>query len=174
MFSIIKSTVECYKIRSKENSTWADIVIDSKENSTNGRIQIVSDYGDYQYYWSACGMPFKKFLIELEKGYFASKVGADKYFDNAATLTSYKIDILHERRKDNIDNEFARKAFEEIKELKDLNKDEFCYYLNKANFLMSFYNYCPEFFYTFDPCFEIFWRKLWPIFINTLKEELNN
>lgn len=82
-FSINKNTVEQYKIRHSSGSCWADIVLDSGDGC--GRIQIASDFGDWQYYWGSCGCSFKKFLTEIDMGYFAGKVGESDWFDIDAT-----------------------------------------------------------------------------------------
>lgn len=137
--AVSKSQIQCYKFRAKNMSwTWADISID--DNGESGRIQIASDFGDWQYYWSACGMPFKKFLSELNIDYMAGKMGAGKFFDHDATLDLYRKETIKDKRKEKKGGYIA-----ELKELEDLARlDEFCYHLKSCQLLMRLFDGMPE------------------------------
>ena len=51
-YTVTKTTVEKYTIRHSTGRYWADIVLDCGVNS--GRIQVASDFGDWQYFFGAC------------------------------------------------------------------------------------------------------------------------
>jgi hypothetical protein len=81
-YIIEKAQCEVYMLRlRKGGGYWADITLHCHNNA--GCIQIASDYGRWQYYWGACGCPFKEFLTELnDMEYVASKFGAKNMDDN--------------------------------------------------------------------------------------------
>ena len=85
-YSINKTQCEVYKLRHECGMYWADITVDSGEKS--GRIQIASDYGSWQNYWSCCGCSFKEFLTKLDMQYTAGKFGAER---NGETTPQFKL-----------------------------------------------------------------------------------
>lgn len=165
-FTTTKTTVECYKIRGSRG-LWADITIDV--NNEGGRIQIASDFGDWQNYWGSCGEQFKDFLIDLNIEYASGKFGADKWFDLEKTISCMARIIS-----DCADNkEQKAELFNELKELKDCSgKEEFISVVQNCDKIMELNNYCPDMCYSIDPRFQRFWNELWPQFVNTLKEEV--
>ncbi len=168
---ITKTQVECYKIRYEKQDYWADITIDSGDNS--GRLSISSDYGNWAYYWGSCGKSFKEFLISLNIHYCAGKFGCDRYFDSEATIKLYKRQILQERRIDCISQEEAREMFNEIKELDDC--DDESYFIHKmfeSHKLMRYYDGCPDIVKIISPSFKRFWDKPWKDFVDQLKKEI--
>ncbi len=105
-YTFTKTIVECYKFRNPAGG-YADITIDAI--GTTGRISIASDWGDYQYYWSACGKPFKEFLSQLGIDYLAGKFGANKFFDLDTTIRLYKEQVRENFRKDDPQKEIINK-----------------------------------------------------------------
>lgn len=170
-YSITKSTVECYKIRHEKSFYWADITVD--HNGGKGRISIASDFGSYQHYWGACGNSFKEFLCKIGIDYAADKFGADRWFDPELTIKSYKETVLDYRRTESIEAEQARKLFNEIKELEEVgsSESEFCHVLQQQESLMKFFDWCPNLSKTISPQFRNFWKEIWPVFIQELKNE---
>ena len=81
-YTVTKSTCEVYKLRHECGMYWADITLDCASKS--GRIQIASDYGSWQNFWSCCGCSFKEFLTRLDMQYTAGKFGAE---DNQGDVT---------------------------------------------------------------------------------------
>lgn len=169
-FSITKSKVECYKIRHTSGMYWADITIDS--NGTTGRIQVASDYGDWQNYWGACGCLFKQFLTEIDMHYTAGKFGESKWFDEQKTIQVYKQTIIEWRRNDDIDAERAREMWTEISNLNSSDETAFAYQV--MGDCPSFYQYSetPEMYHSVSPQFRSFWKNVWPVFINLIKQEI--
>jgi len=172
-YSITKSTVECYKIRHTKTFYWADITVD--HNGGKGRISIASDFGDYQYYWGACGDSFKDFLCKIGIDYAASKFGADRWFDLEGTIRMYKSQILNDRRIDCIEEKQAREIFNAIKEIEENcghSIDSFQYEAQQRDVFMRHWDYCPDVHYGISPQFRNFWKEIWPVFIQELKTEL--
>lgn len=174
-FSIAKSTVECYKIRHSSGMYWADITIDTAPGSRQGRIQIASDYGDYQYYWGACGNSFKEFLTKLGIDYAASKFGADRWIDIDATVKSFKIDVIRNYRDYTLTKQEARELFDEIKELEENccggYDNDFNHYISNSDKLIEFYDYHPSAVHDITPQFKKFWNTCWQVFLNQIKSE---
>ncbi|WP_281991224.1 hypothetical protein [Aquimarina aggregata] len=166
-YKVSKSTVECYKIRC-DSFYWADITIDASGNQ--GRIQIASDFGNWQNYWSACGMPFKDFLKKLNIGYFASKVGADKWFDLDKTIEGLR-EHVNDYAQDKDLKDGLKKELSYL-ELSD-GKDEFIHKMYESNLLMDMTDQCPDMVYSIEPSFQRFWDELWPVFIaETTNEDI--
>jgi len=171
-FTIKKTTVECYKIRHESNSYWADITVDANEST--GRIQIASDFGSWENYWGACGKSFKSFLISLNIDYVAGKFGADKWFDEVATIKQFKREVLEYRKDDSITAEVARKIWNEIIDLEEVGsyENEFSMRLFNGEEIMRFYDYCPHLIRDISPLFRRFWNEIWPVFVEELKKEI--
>jgi hypothetical protein len=165
-YTIEKTLVECYKLRSTTGSYWADITIDSI--GTKGRIQIASDFGSYQNYWGACGCSFKEFLQRLNIEYAADKFGEDKWFDLDATIK-----LLRERILDEFHHEDDKdEVLSELKELESCsNKEEFCDQIRNCKNIWQMEDGMPSLCYAITPQFKRFWDEIWPVFIDHLKKE---
>lgn len=172
-YTITKTQCELYKIRSnKNNGIWADITI--SDTGKFGRIQIASDYGDWQYGWGSFSNGFKQFLCGLDKGYVAGKFGAGNHFDFDATIKSLKRTIIDLRKDEYITAEKARSAIYrscEIEGSGPMSKDAYAsefYHSDEFDFFDPCdIPYCTS----YEPGFNQFWQELWPVFINALKEE---
>ena len=92
-YKITKSTVEVYRFRAEEGAYWADVTIDSPPAAHYGRISIASDFGSWNYYWGACGTPFKIFLAGCDQHYVAKNFGAASFFSAEATLKAYRQEV---------------------------------------------------------------------------------
>lgn len=164
-YSITKSAVELYRIRMKD-STWADITLDCGEEA--GRISIASDYGDWGYYWGACGCSFKKFLVHLDIQYTAGKFSCNKFFDHDATLASYRKSV----EESDLSKGGKAALYKEIDSLSDYgNENEFVAELRYEKVtLMRFFDY-PPLIRGIDPHFKRFWNEIWPVFLRELAKE---
>lgn len=164
-YRISKSNVECYKIRC-DSFYWADINIDASGNT--GRIQIASDFGDWQYYWGSCGCPFKEFLAGLNIDYVAGKFGANKWFDLDGTIKSLKETIKYFRP----DKELKSELMGEIKNLENSSgENEFVHIMHDCDRIMEMTNHCPDMVYGISPGFKRFWKEIWPVFIKEIQKE---
>jgi hypothetical protein len=163
-FTVSKSTVECYKIRHANGMYWADITIDAKDKT--GRIQIASDFGDWQNYWGACGTDFKTFLASLDKYYAGDKFNADRWFDHAKTLAGFRSHL------DDVPKTDRTTARKEIKELEDyVHEEEFKAHLYDCDTLMRLFDNCPDIVRGLTPGFLRFWEMIWPVLLNEFKQE---
>jgi hypothetical protein len=166
--TVTKTTVECYKIRHPQ--FWADINIDSLGNQ--GRIQIASAYGSWQFFWGACGKPFKKFLQGVDKYYVAGKFGSSKWFDAIKTVAEFKQVIEANINDGYLNTSDGADALEELDQLNDLSeREEFCRCLSDCDQIMRIYDHCPALIFGIDPQFEHFWTTVWPILLNEFKKE---
>jgi len=164
--TIEKSTAELYKLRGT-NGSFANISLDYSEKQ--GRISISTDYGNWSYYWGACGSAFKEFLIGLNMEYAAGKFGEGQFFDHVATLN-----YLQTRIKENSENkEHKRKLKDELKSLVDCeDKSSFIAQMWNCSEIMKLEDNCPDLVTGISPGFKYFWENLWSNFIQSLKEEL--
>lgn len=173
-FTIKKTQVECYKIRQETTiASWADITIDSP-GIGSGRIMIASDYGDWQNYWGAVGGSFKEFLTRIDKHYVAGKFGANRWFDQKATVKFMKKQIIDYRRDNDIDCEKARDMWNDLKELEEYDDPQvFSIRAFDSEHLSYLFDCGPELFYDCTPGFNAFWEIVWPVFIDQLKQEIS-
>lgn len=125
MPTITKTTSEVYQLRVFRDSVWADITI-HVDGPQSGRIQIASDYGDWQRYWGSCGVSFKEFLTKLNLGYVSRKFNVDRYFDADKNMDMWKRRILSLRRDLDITADKARELWEELISVECDSKEEFC------------------------------------------------
>ncbi len=169
--TIEKSTVECYKIRGLSGSGWADITIDA--NGEKGRIQIASDYGSYQHFWSSCGCGFKQFLTQLNLDYVADKFRADDYFDAKKTVRNYKETLIEARKFGDMEKSRARIIFDEIKSLEEFySKDSFIAQINyECPHILAYYDNTPELCESVHPRFIRFWNDCWLPLMEVFKQE---
>ena len=171
-YTITKSTVESYKIRHPSGMYWADITVDGEDRQV--RIQIASDWGDYQYYWGACGPGFKVFLQEIDMYYAAGKFGADRWFDHDKTITNWKNNVIEYRRQGDLEEAEARDIYDEIKELEeegDYNNDQmFISHAMTKDAMVEFFD-CDglcSVVYDITPQFRKFWATAWQVFLQEL------
>lgn len=171
-FTIKKSKVECYKVRHETGMFWADITVDVTSEKS-GRIMIASDFGSWDYYWGDTGPTFKEFLTRVDRYYVSNKFGANRWFDLDSTLEGYKKRVLECRKDENISADEAREIYNEIKELEGCSgENEFVSMMWTLPKLMSFYDGTPDMVRTITPGFREFWESVWPVFVERLKEEI--
>ena len=170
--TIVKSTVEVYKIRHTSGCYWADITIDAHERA--GRISIASDWGNWSNYWNAAGPDFKTFLGKINQGYAASKFGAEDWIDVSKSLDEFKALIAESEQRRDISAEAAKELRREIKELRGESAAAISQAVGNSEKLYSFlyehYDY-PEFEYKPNPHFSDFWKQAWPLLLAEFARE---
>lgn len=170
--TVSKSTVESYKVRGLQWGGWADVFID--DNGKRGTISITSDYGDWTYSWSSCGVTFKEFLCQLNISYTAGKFGCSNHFQLDETVKGWKKRVLEARRQEDIDENLARELWGEINEVEyesDGSSKGIEHMLYHSKELLSFLDYSPDFSTTIDPGFKAFWERVWPHVTTAFKAE---
>lgn len=120
--SVTKNTgAEVYSV--KNAGEWATIVLrawdePSQEGSGRfrGELLINSTFGSWSHYWSAPGMPFKQFLVELEFDYLMGKLmGRDTDEHNGPGIyQALRKRVLSMRRKGRIDKGAAAWLWREM------------------------------------------------------------
>ncbi len=169
---ISKQQVTQYQIRFPDRSSWADITIEP--NGTQGRIAIISDYGSWNYYWGACGVPFVQFLLDLKKDphYFANKVGEANYTDVEKTIVAMKQQILSARRDESITAEVAREMYLELTDA--IHDDAFQLIdrvYNDYELSKFFFDGVPTV-TDISPSFRQFFERIYTPFCDHLQQEL--
>lgn len=173
-FSITKSTVEQYKIRHTSGMYWADIVLDFAAGC--GRVQIASDYGSWQNYWGACGCSFKKFLTEIDMGYFAGKVGETDWFDMDATKRRMYQDIKDARKYRMIEADEAKEICEEVERVfgNVSCRRDYEHFVFDSKIIWNFYQEpsAIPLETSVSPQFKRFYNEAWQCFVEQLKQEI--
>jgi hypothetical protein len=104
-------TLRRYVLKSNEQSGWAIIVTGS-----DGYFSAVSDHGNFSYIWSAPGMEFRRFLVELDPCYFRSKIThcrESEVWDEDATETNIRKELDEMVSRGLMTQEGADMAFDE-------------------------------------------------------------
>ena len=168
--SVTKKMVEQYSLRQLAG-WWAIITVDEGK----GLLSIQSDYGDYAYYWSSPGMPFKKFLLSIDDGYLMNKLsGGVSEFLLKETVEAIKKDIS--------ESELSKSEQEDFLSVLDAVEgntiNEFCYSLTGHSELINIIysgDYLSVPIRTDIPyqC-QAFVKKIWPEFKKVLKQEVED
>ena len=164
-YTVTKQAAELYKLRHPTGLYWADITIDGGYN--HGRISIVSDFGNYSYYWAACGEDFKSFLSGRHIDYIAGKFGADRWFDAQATLAAFS-----DRIQGTADPGTKNALLAEIDNLqRHSQKAGFVAELQHCPTLIHLFEQCIDLIHGIDPGFQRLWREIWPVMLEAFKKE---
>ena len=172
MAIITKTAIQSYKIRGAKHGAWADITVD--EGVKSGRLSISSDYGDWQYYWGACGCSFKEFLTGVGKCYVAGKFRADNHLDMKSTAKRWREQILEYRYDESLNRQEARELWQQVKRMEDEcgRMDDLLEAFHENQELLKFLDYDPSPNTTYDPSFDQFWEVLWTVFVDEIQKEL--
>lgn len=195
---VIKTLRECYEVRDgRRGGEWANITLRCWDNPPHagtsrtemyycGEIVIHSSHGNWANTWTACGEPFKQFLLDVEFDYIFGKFMGNNLhrFDGPATVKQIRQDILTRRRHGELTKFEAKEVWDAVDfDLERLEADEHSYghtMLYIPNELVSTH---PMRDYFADPsgwprsthydrAASNFWRDLWPLFTEALRMEL--
>ncbi len=184
-YKVTKSTTERYSIRLSDGWSWAIINI-----SDDGDFNVISDFGNYSYAWRSFGDNFKKFLVDIcgrckdnPLSYLYDKLhnrSKSEMIEIEETAVNLKGVIFEERRNRDIDEDQARREYDEICSFEN-NVSTSC---TQDLFYMWFtHEYSGELFnefeylshsvvHTYDRSCEAFCREIAPVFADILKDEL--
>ena len=175
-YNISTTKTETYKIRWKGEGYgyWADITLDP--NETGGRIQIASDFGNWQSYWGStgkCDNSFKRFLCRIDIEYTAGKFGCSRYFYKDATLDMWE----QQYNEDPFTDQEKHKEFQEEmnvmrEEAPSDNGGFFTFVYSNCPTIISYFER-PDTLTGIEPRFKSFWKHMWPVFIEQIKQELS-
>lgn len=193
--TVAKSVMETYTIiANHEHATialrcWSRPVkrYDGKPDLTYhcGEILINSSFGSWANIWTACGTPFKDFLIDADFGYLFTKFMGTKLerHDGEGTMLALRRDIIEQRRHGSLDHHGAREVWDAVDWERDRIESDAtsCGYalLEVASQIGGEH---PMYDYFADPsawprvtkhdCQAVgFWREIWPHFVAELKRE---
>lgn len=193
--SVKKTQRECYEVRA--NREFANITIDCWDRIANrgtkhegtyycGEIVIHSSFGTWGHIWSACGQPFKQFLIEAEFDYVFTKfMGSElSCFDGEAAVREVRREVLEQRRRGELSKDQAREAWDLVtfEEGRIETSESDCGYALQ-DIAAQLDRDHPMHDYFADPsCWPRatkhdiqavgFWRELWPLFVAKLRQEI--
>lgn len=192
--TVTKTTRECYEVRAGHE--WANIMMRCWDNPPPegsrrgmyycGEITIQSSFGTWGYVWTACGVPFKQFLVRAEFDYVFTKFMGTKLdrFDGEASAREVSKWITGGRRERHLSKAEAREAWEAFGELRSMvEHSEHDFGAAMMDVARSLGREHPLHDNFADPCewprethydhqAAGFWRQLWPPFIEALRAEL--
>jgi hypothetical protein len=157
-----------YKLPSIKGEGWAHISI----NANTGFFATVSDWGNYAFLWTAPGLEFREFLMQLQPDYLYGKLMMGrpdhKVFDGAKT----KANIIEAIEEHNKETEGGWPYYEEelavVQAHSFDDEGDFEAWQSETK-LADSWEYgerCPA------PDCMGFCTKIWPRFVVLLKEEL--
>ncbi len=165
--TVERTKIECIKISFKDGD-YAHFTLDYGDGL--GRLSIASSYGNWSYYWGACGESFKRFVSGLGKDYVAGKFGESRYFDKDASIKELK-GYIKEYTSEYEDKLEALNY--ELTELEDCDSsDSFGRLFFALTHMPRVCDY-PPMNYDISPNFNKFWSKVWPEFLTELKKDIN-
>lgn len=185
--TVHKDTAELYRIRSKSGE-WATIALTDFETEGEsgkrygGEIMIQSTFGNFAYYWSHCGVPFKQSLQKMDFGYFMNKAYGPNYrvFDGSGTFRSILERVIDLRREGRLTKQEARDlflGFKESQEEAEASLHDFVRVVqevvellpaSKMRYFSEPWEYEVK---EHDPRLQGFWKEIWPEFIAQLASE---
>ncbi|HEY3499640.1 MAG TPA: hypothetical protein VGK73_33345 [Polyangiaceae bacterium] len=136
--------------------------------TSDGCLSILSDFGNYGYWWGSPGCEFRRFLTRAGVEYIANKLaGGEEDYDGRETVKLVKASILELRRAGRYTREWARDEWDRIK-LYDLDESYDEWFRNTR--IPDAHELSPVYVTPFQ--LQAFMRKLWPVFVEALKNEL--
>ncbi len=166
-------TVHFYAVRPTDPPlgvrTWGRFFL-----TTDGTLGIVSDYGNYGYWWTHPGCEIRQFLIGCEPDYIIGKLagGATEY-DAEETGRRIKREILRLRRTRDLSQKGARDEYELLARHDAVSDQRLLFLWYEETRLHEVVEVVSELFVYSKP-FQLqgFMKVLWPAFIAKLEEEL--
>jgi hypothetical protein len=176
---IKKTSAEVYEIHN--NGEFACIAIQCHNFSKSknaGRIMIHSTFGAWGYCWGSTGPLFKEFLCDLDYAYTSVKFGAKDVFNEEATLKAMMDDLKEGLDNGDLNLTEHHDAINAIKaRIKNADRSFETWFYDNSDETILYDHFGagmdlpirenPE------PQFKGFWDKLWPLFVQKLKEELS-
>jgi hypothetical protein len=156
-----------------EQCLWATFFV-----RDNGQLSIMSDYGDWNYWWHSFGDDFKAFLCGLGDDYIMDKLSCGKRELNFnKTIQNIKDNIVECRNSRDMDSDLALACWDEIEALEYCDDIDLFYaemLMNCPDIMNLVYdNNASELPISREYCYHLkaFVDKFWPMFTNKLKED---
>ncbi len=157
-----------YQVRVQgRGSEWARIWI-----TDDGCISIVSDYGNFGYWFGGPGCEFRKFLTRCGDDYLANKFAdGERDLDQEATSKAARKLVLDARRSRGIGRELARREWDYVKQVDWSSEYDYCkWYFEETKLVDCAVSDVLT--YIIPNRVTYFLKVLWPLFVEQLKAEL--
>ncbi len=194
---VTKTVRECYEVRTGQPyGEWANITLHCWDRRANvgtahegtyycGEITIHSSFGTWGHIWTACAVPFKRFLQQVEFDYAFTKFMGTKLqrFDGEASAREVLKSIVNERRSNGMSKDDAREAwnaFTYVRHEAECGEHDFgTAMLHVADSLGRSHPMYDSFadasswprVTSHDVQAQGFWEQLWPLFVGELRRE---
>jgi len=176
MFTVDKTNVESYQIRSK----YGGGVVIVEYIGKTVRVTASGEFGSYGYWWTAPGDDQKMFLISLDQQYAMEKLSNYDIYEQDVDEypKQVKEQIIDARRQGNLTQEEAREAWDEMLPIMEE-------YTSAESIRTRLVDH-PLFFIVFGDYTGLpyasrmkaevvgFWDYIWKPFIEELKKEVSN
>jgi len=158
-------TTRFYQIKPAK-AGWARIWI-----TDDGSISILSDWGNFGYWFGAPGCEFRKFLTRCDDDYLGNKFGGGRdEYDGEATRKAIQRVILSKRREQRLDHFAAREEWGLLKG--DAVESLFELGAWQVRTALSPDDYFETPVYVVPNRVRQFLKHVWPLFVEQLKAEL--
>lgn len=143
---------------------WARIWI-----TDDGCISVMSDYGNYGYWFGDPGCEFRLFLTHCDDDYLGNKfAGGKTEFDGEATVELIRERILHLRRTGSLAASVARDEWNALPGVFDTPEDFQSWARDDTQLQDAYELSC----YVRPHAVRNFFKRTWPLFKAQLREEL--
>jgi hypothetical protein len=156
-----------YQVRVEKGHEWARIWI-----TNDGCISIISDYGNFGYWFGSPGCEFRKFLTRCGDDYIQNKLSmGEEQLDQQATERAAKRLVLTNRRDKSLSREQARDEWDAVCAVEWDSEYSRCKWYFEETKLVD-YGACEVLQYRTPMRVQMFVKLLWPLFVAALKAEL--
>lgn len=160
-----KPKTRFYQVRVVKGSEWARIWL-----TNDGCISIISDYGNYGYWFGAPACEFRRFLIGCGDDYIHNKLSAGEHeTDGEATDKNVRAQICALRRSGDLTREEAREEWELRSRTEWCNDFDVGIWYMGTKLTDAHELIC----YRTPMRVQMFVKVLWPLFIEQLRVELS-
>jgi len=158
-------TTRFYQVRVKNGLEWARIWITS-----DGCISIVSDYGNFGYWFGSPACEFREFLVRCGDDYLQKKLSdGRKEIDAQATEKCAKRLVLEARRARSLDRQPSRDEWEALAQVEWCSEYSRCKWYFEETQLSGATEVLQ---YRTPMNVQMFLKVLWPLFVEKLEAEL--
>jgi hypothetical protein len=163
----MKPITRFYQVRVPNGHEWARIWITS-----DGCISILSDYGNYGYWFGSPGCEFRRFLTRCDDDYLGRKfTQGEREFDERLTARAARDLVLSNRRDGTLTKEQARDEWDAVLGVDWC--DEYSrskWYFEETKLVDCGATEVLQ--YRTPMQVQMFLKVLWPLFIEQLRAEL--
>jgi hypothetical protein len=174
--TVSKGTADAYRIRSAIGN-FAAVYVEHGQRGDDPssqwvRITSTGDFGNYGTFWGSVGGNYVDFLKRIDFDYVMKNLKNYKHmeFDFDASVQNVKREICEMRKRNEIDAEEARKAFDISIGVETCGEERFIGDLLESR--LSFFDECWQWVAVKRPNSDCvgFWEEIWPLFLKKLSE----